>query len=185
MLMVTDEVVGERWIQLNQPMVQWSGRMDPRTGQPLMEPILLPETDPASGEIITDEDGNIILAPVNEVESEFSQMEFQVRVESTAYNDEDEKAQLMLESVMSGQIGQMMAQVNPSGFFQMSALALKSAKTKYTPQIVQVLEQTAAALGGNPQMQQGASMMAQQGGAPQSPKSKSLKLPTNTNEGAL
>ena len=60
---------------------------------------------------------------------------------------------------------------------------MKSVKTKYSPNIVEVLEQTAQMLGQNPDAQQGASEMAQ-GTSPQSqPQSRTLKLPQNTNEG--
>lgn len=181
-LMVTDEVVGQRWFELNRPMTEFTGRILPN-GQPEELPILLPEEDPATGEYLQDEEGNIILAPVNEFESELRYMDFTIRINPAAYNDEDEKAQLMLESVMSGQIGQMMSQVNPAGFFKMSALAMKSMKTKYSPDIVGVLNQTAQMLGGDPAMQQQAQMMAQGIQPTQAPMSRALKLPQNTNEG--
>jgi len=47
----------------------------------------------------------------------------------------------MLETVMSGQMGQMMAQVNPAGFFKISALTLKTMKTKYSPEIARIFEE--------------------------------------------
>jgi hypothetical protein len=187
---ITDETVGERWIEINKPMMEYTGRLDP-FGQPEMQPILLPETDPDNGELLEDENGNIVMAPVNELTSEFAGMQFKIKIDASAYNDEDEKAQLMLESVMSGHIGQMMSQVNPAGFFKMSALAMKSMKTKYSPDIVQVLDQTAQMLGGDPQANAQASEMAQGtqsqqgGGANSSPMSQALKLPQNTNEGAI
>lgn len=181
-IMIVDEVVGNRWIELNKPMMEFAGSLD-ANGQPQMRPILLPEVDPASGEIMEDEAGNIILAPVNEFETELRDMHFTIRIDASAYNDEDEKAQLMLETVMSGQVGQMMSQVNPAGFFQMSALAMKSMKTKYSPDIVAVLNQTAEMLGGDPEAQAQASQMAQGGQQGGQPMSRALKLPQNTNEG--
>lgn len=182
-LSVADEVVGQRWVEINKPMMEFSGQFGP-DGQPIMVPILLPETDPANGEVITDEDGNIILAPVTEADSDFSFLEFQIRVESNSYNDEDEKAQLMLETVMSGQVGQMVAQVNPAGFFQMASLSMKSTKTKYSPNIAQILDQTAQMLSGDPAATEEAKMGAGGGGMQgESPKSRALKLPQNTNEG--
>lgn len=181
-LAITDELVGQRWVELNKPMMQFSGRLD-ELGEPVMEPVLLPETDPANGDLLEDEDGNMILAPVPEEETEIAYTEFQIAIESSSYNDEDEKAQLMLETVMSGQIGQMLSQVNPSGFFTMSALAMKSMKTKYSPHIVEVLEQTAQMLGGDPAAQQQASEMAQGTQPGSQPMSTTLKLPQNTNEG--
>jgi len=181
-LSVSDEVVGARWIELNKPMTEFSGKFD-ASGQPIMSPILLPEIDPDTDEVMEDENGNIIMSPVNELETEFRGMEFKIKIDASAYNDEDEKAQLMLESVMSGQIGQMMSQVNPAGFFKMSALAMKSMKTKYSPDIVQVLEQTAQMLGGDPEANAQASEMAQGSQQSANPMSKALKLPQNTNEG--
>jgi hypothetical protein len=180
-IMVADEVVGQRWIELNKPMMEFTGQFDPQ-GQPVMQPILLPETDPANGDFITDEAGNIILAPVSEDGTDFSFMPFQITVESTSYNDEDEKAQLLLETVMSGNIGQMTAQVNPAGFFKMASLSMKSTKTKYSPNIAAVLDQTAQMLAQNPEM-----AMSMQDGQqqPANPKSKALKLPQNTNEGVM
>jgi hypothetical protein len=181
MIMVADEVVGERWIEINKPMMEFTGQFDPM-GQPIMQPILLPNTDPANGEIMTDEEGNIIFAPVSEDGSDFSFLDFQIRVESNSYNDEDEKSQLLLETVMSGQVGQMVSQVNPAGFFQMAALSIKSTKTKYSPNMARILEETAQMLGGDPEATEQAKVGAG-GGQQQSPKSKALKLPTNTNEG--
>jgi hypothetical protein len=89
----------------------------------------------------------------------------------------------MLESVMSGQIGSMLAQVNPAGFFKVSSLAMKTMGTKYSPQISAILDQTAQMLGGDPAAQQQASAMAQGSGQQEQPMSQSLKLPQNTNEG--
>jgi hypothetical protein len=180
-LAITDQIAGDRWIELNKPMTKFSGQLDEQ-GQPIYEPVLLPEIDPANGDVVEDEEGNIVLAPVPEAETELAYTDVQIRIESSSYNDEDEKAQLMVETVLSGQVGQMMSQVNPAGFFKMSSLAMRSMKTKYSPDIVKVLEETAQMLGGDPNAQAQASEMAQ-GISGGSPKSRALKLPQNTNEG--
>jgi len=184
-IMVTDEVVGQRWVEINKPMMEPTGQFDPQ-GQPIMQPILLPIEDPATGEQALDEDGNIILAPVSEEGTEFSFFDFQIRVESNSYNDEDEKAQLMLETVMSGQVGQMVSQINPAGFFQMAALSIKSMKTKYSPDMVKVLQETGEMLSQDQAANQQAAEIAQgMSGGGGSPMSKELKLPQNTNEEAI
>lgn len=180
-LRVTDEASGMRWVEINKPMQRPTGQIGP-DGQPIMEPILLPEEDPATQEIMQDDEGNIILAPVPEEETEIAFTDFQIKVESNSYNDEDEKSQLLLETVMSGQIGQMTAQVNPVGFFQMASLALKGMKTKHSPELTRILEQTAAKLAQTPGGPEQASAMAQ-GGMGAQPQSRALKLPQNTNEG--
>lgn len=181
-LRITDEMTGIRWVELNKPMEMFSGQFD-QQGQPVYQPILMEVIDPASGDIMEDEEGNILLAPVSEEGTDFEFSEFDVKIESSSYNDEDEKGQLMLESVMSGQIGTMLAQVNPAGFFKTASLAMKTMGTKYSPQMATILEQTAQQLGGDPAAAEQASQMAQGGGQSQAPMSQSLKLPQNTNEG--
>lgn len=179
-IQIVDEVVGQRWIELNRPIQEWTGQTDPQTGEPIMRAVLLPQVDPTTQDFMQDEDGNIILGPVSEEGTDFSFTDYEVEIQSSSYNDEDEKAQLLLESFMSGAIGQMMMQANPAGFFKMGALSMKSMKTKYSPNIVEVLEQTAQMLGGDPVANQQLAT-ANQGGAPSGqPMSRALKLPTNT-----
>ena len=79
-------------------MMKFSGDFAPN-GQPNYQPILVEKTDPASGEPMEDEQGNIILAPVNEPDTEFAYSDFDVRVDASAYNDEDEQNQLLIETM--------------------------------------------------------------------------------------
>ena len=177
-----DPLVGANWIELNKPISKQTGEVDVY-GQPVMVPVLLPMFDPANGRPMEDDDGNIILAPVAEPGTELSFTRYEITIESNAFNDEDEKAQLMLESVMSGQIGTVLSQANPANYLKVAALILKSTKTKYSPYISAIIEETAVALGGD----QATTEMIQgkdQGQQPQSgPMSRQLKLPANTNEG--
>lgn len=181
-LRITDAMTGLRWVEINKPMEMFSGQFD-ANGQPIFRPILMEVIDPATGEMMEDDEGNILLAPVSEEGTDFEFSEFDIKIESSSYNDEDEKGQLMLESVMSGQIGSMLAQVNPAGFFKVASLAMKTMGTKYSPQMSAILDQTAQQLGGDPAAQQQASAMAQGSGQPEQPMSQSMKLPQNTNEG--
>jgi hypothetical protein len=181
-LLMTDAMTGQRWVEINKPMMRPTGEVD-EEGNPIEEPILLELLDPANGEPMEDEEGNLILAPVSEEGTDFAFDEYEIIIESSAYNDEDEKGQLMLESVMSGQIGSMLAQVNPAGFFKISSLAMKTMGTKYSPQISQILDETAEMLAGSQEAQQGASEMAQGSPRASGGMSQALKLPQNTNEG--
>lgn len=183
MLRIADEVTGNRWIQLNPPIQEWSGQFDPRTGEPIMQPVLLPEVKPENpDEFLEDEDGNIIMGPVTEGDSDLQYFDYEIDIESSSYNDEDEKAQLLLETFMSGAIGQMTMQVNPAGFFKMAALTMKSMKTKYSPDIVEVLEQNAQMLSQNQEMNQQVAMAnrGSNAGFGSQPRSETLKLPQNT-----
>lgn len=178
---ISDELVSQRWVEIHKPMERQVG-VNP-DGSPATKPILVPQVDPASGELVTDEKGDYIFAPVSEESTDISYTDYEVQIIAAPYNDEDEKAQLLLESMLSGQIGTMMAQVNPAGFFKVGELVMKSMKTKYSPDIANVLRQTAEMLAGNQEASQEASAMAQNGRQVSTPKSRTNKLPTNTNEG--
>lgn len=169
---VVDEVAGTRWIAINEPMKQWSGQFDEQ-GQPVMEFVWGEVIDPATGKPQIDRDGNLVVAPVPTAETEIAFTDADVSIDSVAFNDQDEKAQLLLETMLSGTIGQTLAQVNMSGFLALSAQAVKGLKSKYSPNMVAILEQTALAMQQAPQPEISGSS---------SPKSSELKLPQNTNE---
>lgn len=138
---IADQSNSVRWLEINKP------QLDPMTGGPVMEIY----NDPGSGKPITDENGNIILSPMPTKETDIEFTEADIEVESVAYNDEIDKNRLIIEQFLSGPIGQMLSQANPIGFFQISALAMKETKTKYSMEIASILEQTAM---GMSQMQQ-------------------------------
>lgn len=180
---IADETSGDRWIELNKPMMQWSGKMDPQTQQPIMIPVMEEVLDPATDEPTTNEDGSIIVAPVPTQDTEVAFSNVDIEIETAAFNDEDEKNQLMLETVLSGTVGQMLSQANPAGYFKAASLSIKSMKSKNAPDIARLLEETASMLSPQAQQQmQNGDMQAQNGGQG-SAKSQANKLPQNTNEG--
>jgi hypothetical protein len=182
---VSDSDQGQRWLELNKPLQVDTGRTNPETGEPITNVVFEEVLDPESREPMTDEDGNILVAPMPTEESEIAYSDVDIEISSVAYNDEDEKNQLMMETTLSGTIGQMLSQVNPAGFFKASALAVKTMKTKHSPDISAILNETAEMLSGNPQAEAEASLMAQGNGDQNSqsaPLSKTQKLPQNTNE---
>lgn len=189
-LRISDESTGDRWVEINKPMQSFTGQVDPQTGQPVMQTEFEIVEDPATGEPEVDENGEFIVAPIPEPATELAFTTFDIEVYSNAYNDEDEKSQLMLEQVLAGQVGQLLAQVNPSGFFQAAGLSMKTMKTKHSPEIANILEQTAMMLGQNQQQAQQAQGMAQQmpgqlaqqSGPQSGASSRTLNLPQNTNE---
>lgn len=175
-LRVADEVVGARWIELNKPITE----VAPDGTE---QPVLLEKTDPDTGEPMEDTQGNIILTPVADPDTELQYADVDITVEAATFNDEDERNQLLIETMMSGQMGQMLAQVNPAGFFQVASFVTKVTKTRYSPEISQVFEQTAQMLQGNQQAAAQAQAMASGMPSTTGQMSQSLKLPTNTNEG--
>lgn len=176
-LRIADETVGQRWIEINRPIML----PNPATGQ--LEVVYDEDIDPASGEPREDENGNIILVPLNDSRTDFSFTEVDLELTTNAYNDEDEKNQLMLETMLSGNIGNALMTVNPAGYLKAASLSVKSMKSKYSHDIAQILEQTAQMLTPQPEMQANLGMAGGQNPSSQQPLSQGLKLPQNTNEG--
>lgn len=189
-LSVTEPATGQRWIELNKPMQIYAGMSN---NEPQFEIPYEQVLDPATGEPYIDDAGNYVYAPIPEIDTELALADVQIDVMSSAYNDDDEKSQLMIEQVLAGAVGQIMMQVNPAGFFKAASLSIKSMKTRYSPDIAELYEETAMMLGGNPAASQQAQMLAsgmpgalaQQAGPQNGASSRTLNLPQNTNEGYM
>lgn len=178
---IADNFVGARWIELNKPMQTWTGQFD-EAGQPVMDYVWDYVIDPASGEPMKDEKGNLIVAPLPSKETEIAFTNVDISIDSVVYNDEEEKSQLMLETILQGNIGQVLSTVNMPGFLKAASLAVKGMKSRRSIDIAEILDQTAMmiAQGGVPQQDPNAPPPQMQNS--RSPKSSSLKLPQNTNE---
>jgi len=169
MLRIADEAVGERWVELNKPLV-----MPNAQGQP--EYVLDEELDPETNEPMEDDNGNIIMVPLNDSRTDVRFTDVDLEITTSSYNDEDEKNQLMLETMLSGNIGNALMTTNPAGYMKAASLSVKSMKSKYSQDIAEILDNTAAMLSPQPEMQ------SQLGDATDvsSQKSSQLKLPQNT-----
>lgn len=151
---VADEYEGNKWVEINKPALVPSGQIDPMTGQPILRPIFEEVLDPASKKPLIDDNGNLLMAPIPTKDSEIAFTKADIDVASIAYNDEDEKTQVVLEQFINGPLGNMLSQVDPVGYFAAGALAVKNTKTKYSPELSKILEAAAQKLGGNPMAQQ-------------------------------
>lgn len=149
---ISDDFAGERWLEINKPALVPTGRVD-QTGRPELRPVFEEVLDPENKEPMRDERGNIVMAPIPTADTEIAFTDADVQVESIAYDDEDEKARLVLEQVINGPAGQMLSQVNPVGYFKATKLAVKSTKSRYSLELAQILDETSAMLTQNQQMQ--------------------------------
>ncbi len=172
---IADESSGQRWVELNKPIVM----PNQMTGQPQV--MWEEDIDPASGEPTEDDNGNIILVPLNDSRTDISFTKVDLEITTNSYNDEDEKNQLMLETMLSGNIGNALMTVNPAGYMKAASLSVKSMKSKHSHDIAQILDNTAAMLSPQPQQQGQLGDATDQ--SSQQPGSATLKLPQNTNEG--
>lgn len=143
---IADNYAGEKWLEINKPIMRPTGKVDQQTGQPEMKPVLEEIIDPDTGKPAKDEYGNIIMAPIPTKATEIAFTDADISIESIAYDNEDEKATVILEQFINGPVGQMLSQVNPAGYFQATKLAVRNVKSKYSIELSQILDETAKML---------------------------------------
>ncbi len=151
---IADNYNGHRWLELNKPMVT---ERTGSNGEIYLDYIYEEVIDPASGEPMVDDNGNFIVAPIPTSNTDIAFTNADVEVESVSYNDEDEKNNELFQQFLAGVPGNILSQINPAGYLQISALMMRNIKSKFSPDIANVLEQTAASLNSqmqNPPMQQ-------------------------------
>lgn len=171
---VADTYEGFKWVEINKPIQMPTGQVDPQTGQPLFQTPMEEVMDPESGEPMKDENGNYMVAPIPYKGTEIAFTQADLTVDSVAYNDEDEKNQMLLEQFVNGPVGNILSQVNPVGYFKAAGLAVKNVKSKYSMELAGILEETANQLGGNPMAQQAMQQGQVPGQMPQAQASNQL-----------
>lgn len=162
---IVDNYEGMRWIELNKPIQLPTGRINPN-GQPETRFVYEEVKDPESGEPMEDEEGYLIMAPIPERQSEIAFTKADIKVDSVAYNAEDEENQAILENFINGPLGQYLAMHNPAGYARAGALAIRNTKTKYSHELSQILQETAG-LVQQQQAMQAQQLTMMQGGMPQ------------------
>jgi hypothetical protein len=163
-----------RWVEVNKPLEIPTGRINPQTGLPETRFVFEEVRDPASGDVLKGENGELIMAPIPTGDTEIAFTDADITVESVSYNDEEEKNQVILDSFLNGPAGNMLSQMNPVGYFKVAGLAVKNLKSKFSPDIAAILEETAAMLQGNQGAQQAMMQGDVAGQMPQSQASNNM-----------
>lgn len=154
---VSDNYQGNKWVELNKPLQIPTGLVNQQTGEQQTRMVFEEVLNPATGEPEKDEVGNIIMAPIPTMDTDIAFTKADIEIDSVSFNDDDEKNQLLLEQFINGPLGNMLSQVNPAGYFRAGSLSVKNVKSKYSPELASILDETAAMMGGQQQqaMQQG------------------------------
>lgn len=144
---VADNYNAEKWVEVNAPFIAVDSQGRQR--------LLLEEAiDPETNKPLTDEDGNIIMSPIPTAETDISFTKADVKVESVSYNNEQEQSQTLLDSFLNGNTGQFLAQLNPAGYARAVALSLKNMRNKYSPELAEIMLQTAQLIEQQQQIMQ-------------------------------
>ena len=175
-LRVSDKINGDRFLALNQPL------LDPMNGQPTYDE----EIDPDTGEPMEDTDGNMLMTPLNDPDTDIKFLEVDVKVVAVPYNNAAEQNQLLFETFLNGPLGQSVLQTNPAGYYKIAAMQTSEMGTKSSQAISEVLAQTGqqveggqmdaslAQAGGDTQAIMGGALGGSNGGGP---KSQQLQIP--------
>lgn len=142
---VADSYEGHRWVEINRPLQLQTGRVT-QEGIPETRMVFEEVLDPASRKPLVSETGMLVMAPVPSMDTEIAFTKAEVSVSSVAYNDEDEKNQQVLEGFINGPLGVMLGQVNLPGYLKAGALLVKSSRTKFSPELADILTQTSQML---------------------------------------
>ena len=144
---VSDKITGDRYISMNQPLTQPTGQMDPQTGMPQMAPVMVPSEDPASGDLVYDATGALVMEPLDDPDTSIKFSDVEVKVESVSYNDSDERNQLLMETMVNGPAGQFLQAADPAGYATIVGLTVKDFGAKYSGAIADVFMETAMKIG--------------------------------------
>lgn len=156
---IADTYAGQRWLEINKPAEIPTGRINPQNGLPEMRLVFEEVLDPESKEPLIDDNGNIVMAPIPSIDTEIAFTKADIEIDTIAYNDEEERNQVLLEQFINGPSGQMLSQLNPVGYLKALELSIKNVKSKYSPELAEILAATAQQLQGN----QGAQEQMSQG----------------------
>jgi len=140
---ISDEFNSTKFVEINRPL------QHPLTGEYFYEE----EYDPQTQQPLRDENGNIIVTPLSDPDTDLANLDVELFVESVNTHQEDEKAQLLIETILNGNAGQMLMTVNPAGYAKIAALSVQMTKTKYSPEIAKIFEETAEMLQPQPEYQ--------------------------------
>lgn len=175
MLKVTDPLNGIRWIEVNKPL------LDKQRGLPIYI---------ENSNQLDDEYSPIYITYVNGLDSDLAIPEVEVVVESINFDNQYERNQLLLETVMQGPIGESLKMVNPAGYFMMAALQVRESGAKDSDVMYDILVDTAmkinqgmldpslAMTNANMQSILGQALGGSSGNPQNPPSSQTLQVPT-------
>lgn len=186
-LRVSDKINGDRYLALNQPIAMPNGQVDDQ-GQMVTNPVFDEELDD-NGEPVEDKDGNIMMTPLNQPDTDIKFVDVDIKVESVPYNNAAEQNQLLFETFLNGPLGQAVLNTNPADYFKIAAMQTSEVGTKSALAISEALARTGQMVGGgqmDPSKAQAEDDRGVMGGAlggsnGGGPKSQKLQIPSGGN----
>jgi len=130
------------FIELNKP-IEYPIGPNPQTGEPITVPILQPEIDPKTGDVMRDDSGNIIVVPLTDPDTNLTYADVDIKIIATRTDKTEEINQQLLESFSNSPVGQVLLQMNPVAYLQANAMMLAELGTKHSIELAKLLIDTA------------------------------------------
>jgi len=142
-LRVADPINGAHYAELNKPLEMPTDKVNPMTGEPVMTPVFAEDIDPETGEPLEDENGNIIVTPLNDPDTDIEFSEVDVKVVASRAQNAEERNQLLLETLLNGPAGQALMQMAPAKYMRILAMQTSEFGTKHSIEITKLLAELA------------------------------------------
>jgi len=134
----------QKWLALNQPLI------NPQTGRPIWREAI----NPLTGEQETDENGMPVYEPVIDPDTDLTFTDYDLMVDIVPMNNEVERNQVLIETILNGTPGQVLLQMNPGAYLKAVAMSIKNSKTRNSPEMAQLFIETANMLQPQPHLQE-------------------------------
>ena len=141
-LKIAEPLNSYHYTTVNAPMLVPQG-MDPTTGEPIMKPVIVPALNPETGELEVDDNGQVIMIPLNDPKTDVQFTDVDIVVVASLGDNSDERNQLLFETFTNGPMGQTLMQMNPSGTLRIMAMQISEYGTKHSIEIARILMETA------------------------------------------
>jgi len=139
----------DTWVEINKPFYMPRPQLDYKN-RIVYDIVTSPEID-KDKDFVLDADGNIVHNVVNEPDTDITtEIDVDIEVKTSAYGETEEVQRVVLESMMNGNPGVMLQQFSPARYAKLIEIYVKSLKSEYSPELVELFQGVQEDLGGVP-----------------------------------
>ena len=139
---IAEKATVSKWVEINEPATvirrdDLGNPMVDEAGEYMMDLVFEQVRDPGSGEIMVDEDGNELWAPVPRMGTEIKYFDSDVKVDTAIFDNDKETAIQYAQHILNGTGGSILAQMFPAAYLRASAMLARGAKNSATNEVAE------------------------------------------------
>ena len=138
---IADPLNTEHYVQINKPIEMPTGEITP--DGVMVTNLVWSEALNDDGTPKEDKEGNIMMEPLNEPNTDLEFSMVDVKSVSSKSQNSDERNQLLMETFINGPAGQILMQTNPAAYVRTLAMMVSEFGTKHSLEIARLLMETA------------------------------------------